>query len=362
MLFAVLSALLLSLPASAAQRQLNVAVLIYEGVELLDFSGPAETFAVARDEKGEPYCKVFLVSRDGKRLTSQGFVKVTPNYSIKNAPKPDILVIPGGDINSTLEDTAVRAWVNQHVQAKKTVLSVCNGASLLGSLGYLTGKQVATHRGNFEILRALDPSIRILPEAKIVSSNWITTSAGISSGLDGSLYLIAKKFGLKVAQRACTHLEYMAWPGIGAKSMADFIHEENNVEVQGGNARTQEKVWGISTLLEWLAEDEPIAAVNLKYQQLLASSEGHDREMLGTNALQEISLWLYSVATNKKVSLRMAELNAAANPHLPDAQLTLARLFTRVGKRDDARRIVSQILRTHPKDAGALKLSRTLRK
>ena len=78
---------------------INVAVVIYPGVELLDFAGPGEVFAVAGNYgrwQGQRAFNVYTVAADADPIESQGFVTVTPEYTIANAPKPDVLVLPGG--------------------------------------------------------------------------------------------------------------------------------------------------------------------------------------------------------------------------------------------------------------------------
>src|SRR4051812_45887990 len=72
------------------KSNLNVAIFLYEGVELLDFAGPGEVFASTNG------FQVYTVSVDGKEIRSQGFLTVKPAYSVSNAPPPDIIVFPGG--------------------------------------------------------------------------------------------------------------------------------------------------------------------------------------------------------------------------------------------------------------------------
>src|SRR5262245_33256928 len=70
----------------------NVAILVWDGVELLDFAGPGEVFAAAHIGRRSAF-RVFTVSPDAKPCVSQGFLKITPSYSIENCPKPNVLVI-----------------------------------------------------------------------------------------------------------------------------------------------------------------------------------------------------------------------------------------------------------------------------
>lgn len=338
----------------------NVAVLVFEGVELLDFAGPAETFSQAQDSAGRDLYNVYLVSKDGKKLTSQGFVQVTPNFSIKNAPKPDILVIPGGNVNDTLVDSATKNWVKNVVESKSHVLSVCNGASLLGTMGYLDGKQIATHRANFEIIRAISPKIQILDDAKLVYKGQFTTAAGISSGIDGALYTVAREHGLEVAKRAAIDMEYMYWPGLQASKLADFTQQRGDIVVQIGGPRELEREWGINSLLINLSNADPMPTLVERYRELYGKATGHDKEMLEPQSLEEISLWLYSVGRDKSVALRLAELNVSVYATRPDAWVCLGKIQSKVGLIAQAKNSVEKALSIDPKHKSGLALQKYL--
>src|SRR5688500_18019926 len=84
----------------------NVAIFIYDEVELLDFAGPAEVFSAAG-------FNTYTVSVDGLDLTSQGFLRIKPEYGIQNAPLPDIIVFPGGNSGPSSNDTRVIDWIKK---------------------------------------------------------------------------------------------------------------------------------------------------------------------------------------------------------------------------------------------------------
>jgi putative intracellular protease/amidase len=345
---------------SAFAKPRNVAVLVFEGVELLDFAGPAETFSQAQDSQGNDLYSVYLVSREGKMLKSQGFVQVTPNYSIKNAPKPDILVIPGGNVNETLTDTATKAWVKGVIESKSHVLSVCNGASVLGTMGYLDGRQIATHRANFEIIRAISPKIQIIDDAKLVYQGQFTTAAGISSGIDGALYTIAREHGLAIAKRAAIDMEYMYWPGLQASNLEDFTERDGDLVIQVGGPRELEREWGINSLLINLANGDSLATSVERYRELYGKATGHDKEMLEPQSLEEITIWLYSVGRDKAVALRLAELNANVHGQRPAAWVCLGKIQSKIGQAKQAMSSAEQALKLDPKYEPALALRKYL--
>lgn len=330
----------------------RVAVLVYESVELLDFAGPAEAFSIAEDENGTKLFDVSIISVDGKKLTSQGFLSINPNYSIKSAPKPDILVIPGGDINNVLANSALRNRIDSWAGKTTHIFSVCNGASLLGSLGHLRNVTVATHRSNFEILRAIDPSLRVSSDAKVVSFDKLTTAAGISSGIDGALLLIAREHGLKVAQRAAIDMEYLYWPGLQAKQISDFTTESNGALVQKGGERQLSQDWKVYRLLTALSDQRPRSEMLALHQRFLAEARGHDLEMIQPQSLEDVSLWLYEIGRDKNVALRLAQVNVDSNPARVEARFTLAKLLSKLGHLSEAARELQWCRRQNPNLSG----------
>ena len=354
--FVLLSALLM--PAAASQRV--VAVYIFEGVELLDFAGPLEAFSIAEDSAGKPIYKVCLVTKDGKPVKTQNVLKAIPTHSLKNCPTPDILVIPGGDVADTAVDAEVRSKFSQWMSQRVHTLSVCNGATVLASMGKLASSQIATHRSNFEIVKAIDPSIQIDESAKVVSRGMITTSAGISSGIDGALYLIAVENGLDVAKRACIDMEFLYWPGLKAASLDDFVSDKDGFKVQTGGVREREKSWAIYEIIESLSVNEDAEDSVSLYKDRYAAAKDHDKEMIEPASLEENALWLFTIAKNKGVPLRMAQLNAICWPNRAEAFVCLGKIQSKVGQRKEAKQSVEQALKLSPTLKSALDLKRYL--
>jgi putative intracellular protease/amidase len=183
----------------APRRQ--VAVLIFEGVQIIDFAGPYEVFGQAG------YDTFTVAEKPGPITTSMGLT-VVPRYSFASSPAPDVLVIPGGNVASVEESAPAMAWVRTTAGRAPIVLSVCNGAFILAQAGLLDGLEATTFAALIDELAKVAPKTRVVRDKRFVDNGRIITSAGLSSGLDGALHVIERLDGLGTAQGAATGLEY----------------------------------------------------------------------------------------------------------------------------------------------------------
>src|SRR5262245_20046721 len=107
----------------------NVAVLVFEGVELLDFAGPVEVFTNARGWD-EPL-RVYSVGAERRAIRSLNELAIVPDYSIDDCPAPDILVIPGGEVRCLEPEHPLGRFVAERAPQAEIVFSVCNGVFAL---------------------------------------------------------------------------------------------------------------------------------------------------------------------------------------------------------------------------------------
>lgn len=190
-----------SKPADAPRR--NVAIFLFTGVELLDFAGPAEVFQAS----GRPF-NVYTVAASVEPITSQGFVKVVPQYSIENCPKPDLLVIPGGATTATQNNPEVIAWVKRVSGEAELTMSVCTGAFILAKAGLLDGQEATTHWFHLTRLGKAAPNIQVRSKVRFVDSGRVVTTAGVSAGIDGALHVVERLIGREAAERTAHGMEY----------------------------------------------------------------------------------------------------------------------------------------------------------
>jgi len=187
-------------------ERLNVAIFVHEGVQLLDFSGPSEVFSDVVTQNGRAY-NVYTVASSENEIVSQGFLKIKPQYSIANCPKPDIVLLPGGDTGRPLADKAVIEWIKKSSLSAKYMISVCTGALLLAEAGLLDGKQATTHTCCWDELEKYS-NVKVLRNVRFIDNGSVITTEGISAGIDGALYLVEKINGLDAAKATARYMMY----------------------------------------------------------------------------------------------------------------------------------------------------------
>jgi transcriptional regulator GlxA family with amidase domain len=198
----------------------NVAIVLYEGVELLDFAGPGEVFTHAGTATGEPAFNVYTVASSTEPLVSQGFLTIKAQYSFANAPKPDIVVFPGGQVKGLLDDEAAMTWAKAAAQNAEIAMSVCNGAHILAEAKLLDNKRVTSHWAAIPGLRKKVPTATVLENIRYVDNGQIITTAGVSAGIDGALHVVERLLGTTSAKDAARMMEYLWQPNKQASETA----------------------------------------------------------------------------------------------------------------------------------------------
>ncbi|HSW61975.1 MAG TPA: DJ-1/PfpI family protein [Dissulfurispiraceae bacterium] len=191
-----------------AAKQRTVAVLLFEDVEDLDFCGPLSVFSIAnRGLENEPF-SIFTVSQKKSFPTRHG-VTITPACSFDNHPDADIIIIPGGlGARREVYNDTVKAWIVKNAASAERILSVCTGALLLASTGLLNGLQATTHHSSFDKLQEIAPAVKVVRDRRFVDNGKIVVAAGITAGIDASLYLVGKLVNEECADKVKKIMEY----------------------------------------------------------------------------------------------------------------------------------------------------------
>ena len=198
-------------------KKRNTAILIFDDVEVLDFAGPFEVFSVTNELSNYCLLNVYTVARERTPVTARNGLSINPDYSLDKAPPPDILVIPGGSgTRPILQQYDVLAWIQQMSHGAEKVLSVCTGALLLAKIGLLDGLKSTTHHSAFELLAEIAPATQVVRDVRFLDNGKVLTSAGISAGIDMSLYVVEMLYGNETARHTAEYMEYRRIDSIAA--------------------------------------------------------------------------------------------------------------------------------------------------
>lgn len=188
------------------QNTIKVAVLIYNGVELVDMNGPIDVFLKANRYNGNRY-EIYTVAATMDTICGERkVVTITPQYDITNCPLPDVIVIPG--IIDLEVDQAMIGWIRTMGNQGVTVMSVCIGLYTLAKTGLLSGKQATTHYLAIDDVHRQYPDIMLVKNVRFVEDGLIVSTGGITSGIDGALHLVEKYDGPLVAQQTADVMVY----------------------------------------------------------------------------------------------------------------------------------------------------------
>lgn len=188
-------------------QKLNVAVLVFDGVQIIDFTGPWEIFGEVF-KRGEPAFRVFTVAEKVAPVTSFAGLQILPNFALADAPRADVLLLPGGGVDDALNNPRILEWVKARTQQAQLTLSVCNGAYFLAKAGLLDGLNATTTAGNLQTLQTMAPRAKVTDEQRVVDNGRIITAGGLTAGIDGALHVVKRLFGEATARTIAGYAEY----------------------------------------------------------------------------------------------------------------------------------------------------------
>jgi len=214
----------------------KVAILLFNGVEVIDSMGPYELFGAAN-------YNVYTVARTQEPVTSAMGQKMVPKYSFADAPRPDVLVVPGGGVRGAQNDPDLLKYVVDVTSTAQHTMSVCNGSFILASAGLLDGLTATSTYGNVVRLHQQFPKVKVVGDQRFVDNGKIITTAGLSAVMDGALHVISKLEGEARAREVALNEEYNWQPtgGYVRPAMADRLIPSIDVEKEAG-ATTDWKV------------------------------------------------------------------------------------------------------------------------
>ena len=192
----------------------HIVILAYNGVNLLDVSGPAQVFAQANYAASNASLRyrLTIASKAGGLVKSDSGISIdTVSLASARADNIDTLIVAGGGVERVLDDQTVLNWLAAQSIKTPRVGSVCSGAFLLAKTGLLDGRRAVTHWQHVDRLQRLFPNIHVERDPIFICDKNIWTSAGISAGIDLALAMVDEDIGhntaLEVARTMVVYLK-----------------------------------------------------------------------------------------------------------------------------------------------------------
>src|SRR5262249_19130654 len=152
---------------------------------------------------------VFTVAEKAGPVLTRGGLSVNPHYSLADCPRPDLLLVPGGQgTRKEMHNPTLTDWIKARSQEAELVLSVCTGALLLAKAGLLNAREPPPHKGAFNLLRGAPRKPTVPADRRFVDNGRVACSAGIAAGIDMSLHVVSRLLGREVAEKTARQMEY----------------------------------------------------------------------------------------------------------------------------------------------------------
>ncbi|MDH4248221.1 MAG: DJ-1/PfpI family protein [Deltaproteobacteria bacterium] len=199
-------------------KPIQIDILLFDEVEVLDCCGPYEVFTTAsrvlmrdRGFKEAPF-DVATLSRSEGPVRARAGLRIVPDSILGKRPVPTVLVVPGGVVDEPLSDASLVRWIATTSARTRITASVCTGAFLLAAAGLLNGKRATTHWEDQDDLARRFPQVRVERNVPWVDEGGVVTSGGISAGIHMSLHLVERLVDREAAVATARQLEYR-WEG-----------------------------------------------------------------------------------------------------------------------------------------------------
>ena len=186
---------------------LKIGILVFSGVEELDFIAPFEVLSYANKVQANSV-QVSLVAEQMQQLTAFNGLRFMPDCTFAQVAELDILIVPGGKGRLTeMYNKNIHAFISRLQPSLQYLTSVCTGSLILAEGGFLQNCAATTHHLALEELQGYN-NVNVITDQKVVAQGKIITAAGVSSGLELGFYLVQACFGAALAEQVAKGIEY----------------------------------------------------------------------------------------------------------------------------------------------------------
>jgi transcriptional regulator GlxA family with amidase domain len=187
-----------------SDRRRRVAVVLFDRFELLDVFGPLELLGVLPDR-----FELSMIGPTSGPIRSAQGPDVLAGYGYSEAPRPDIVLVPGGiGTRNLVDDRGFLVWLGDWVKTSELVTSVCTGSGVLAAAGLLDGYRATSNKRAFSWAASQGPRVNWVRQARWVADRDRWTSSGVAAGMDMTLALIAHLHGDELAGLVADGVEY----------------------------------------------------------------------------------------------------------------------------------------------------------
>jgi len=183
----------------------EIVFLVFPDFQILDLTGPLEVFSQAERRTRGTYTLRTVALEPGPVASSSGLA--VHAEAARPFSGADTLVVVGGrGMDAALAELECAAWIREAATRVRRIASVCNGAFLLAEAGLLDGRRATTHWTRAADLAERYPSVVVDADPIFIREGEVSTSAGVTSGIDLALALVEEDLGSAYARRVARQL------------------------------------------------------------------------------------------------------------------------------------------------------------
>jgi transcriptional regulator GlxA family with amidase domain len=198
---------------------MDIGIVIFDDVELLDMAGPYEVFTTAarvharrQPPRTAPLFEVHTLALEAAPVRARAGLRLLPSRTLARHPPLACALVPGGVVEAELGRAELMHWIRAQAGSVRILASVCTGSLLLAQAGVLDGLAATTHADDIAALRVLRPAVQVREGVRWVDEGAVVTSAGISAGIDMSLHLVQRLHSRELALATAAQLAF-DWRG-----------------------------------------------------------------------------------------------------------------------------------------------------